>query len=155
MGKALNTWLKLTKNLPMSEEVILNISVAAHFLQSRTEKLCSKFGITGGQYNVLRILKGVYPEGHPRCEIITRMIESSPDITRLIDRLEKQGLVERIRSKEDRRLSLTRITSKGLKVLEKMKPQIDKIQRLFTSNLTDEECMKLSNLTEKIYAHLL
>ncbi|MGA2669252.1 MAG: MarR family transcriptional regulator [Ignavibacteria bacterium] len=155
MGKALNTWLKLKKELPLDEEAILNIHVAAHFIQSKTEKLCAKFGITAGQYNVLRILKGIYPQGHPRCEIITRMIDSSPDITRLIDRLEKQGFVERIRSKEDRRLSLTRITSKGLKVLEKMQPQIDKIQKLFTSNLTNEECMKLSFLTEKIYAHLL
>jgi MarR family 2-MHQ and catechol resistance regulon transcriptional repressor len=155
MGNALNNWLKLKKKPPLSEEVILNIYVAAHFLQNRTEKLCSKYRITGGQYNVLRILKGVHPNGHPRCEVITRMIESSPDITRLIDRLEKQGLVERIRSKEDRRLSLTRITLKGIKLLEKMQPEINRIQKIFTSKLTEEECVKLSFLTEKIYAHLI
>jgi DNA-binding MarR family transcriptional regulator len=155
MGKALNTWLKLTKEPPLSEEVILNIYVAAHFLQSKTEKLCSKFGITVIQYNVLRILKGAYPQGHPRCEIISRMIGSSPDITRLIDRLEKQGLVERIRTKEDRRLSVTRITAKGLKLVERIQPHLDDINKKFTANLTEDDCRKLSALTEKIYSEFI
>jgi DNA-binding MarR family transcriptional regulator len=135
--------------------VILNIYVAAHFLQSKTEKLCSKFGITVIQYNVLRILKGAYPQGHPRCEIISRMIGSSPDITRLIDRLEKQGLVERIRTKEDRRLSVTRITAKGLKLVERIQPHLDDINKKFTANLTEDDCRKLSALTEKIYSEFI
>jgi DNA-binding MarR family transcriptional regulator len=115
------------------------------------EKICSDFGITGAQYNVLRILNGVYPEGHPRCEIIARMIESAPDTTRLIDRLEKLGLVDRDRSGSDRRMSITRITAKGIKLLEKIHPVLIKLQNDLTKNLTNAECRELSAMCEKLY----
>lgn len=94
MGKALNKWLKLTKKVDIREETLLNVQVTSHFIDTLLEKVTDEFGITAAQYNVLRILMGVYPEGHPRCEIISRMIERAPDTTRLIDRLEKQGLLK-------------------------------------------------------------
>lgn len=155
MGKALNTWLKLRKELPVREEVLLNLRVASTLLGHGFEKSISGFGITEPQYNVLRILKGVYPEGHPRCEIISRMIEKSPDTTRLIDRLEKQGLVERDRTNDDRRMSITRITDKGLKVVKEIQPRIEEVNKSITKNLTTEECKSLSGLIEKIYEHLI
>lgn len=134
---------------------MLNLRVASHFAENRVEKICSEFGITGAQYNVLRILRGVYPEGHPRCEIISRMIETSPDTTRLIDRLEKQELVERDKSDEDKRMSITRITKKGLKLLDKMKPVLEADLDIFTKNLTVSECKDLTRLCEKFYSDLI
>ena len=151
MGKALNTWLKLKKKLDVREETLLNIRVASHFLDSSVEKVTSGFGITAAQYNVLRILKGVYPEGHPRCEIISRMIERAPDTTRLIDRLEKTGLVERDRTGTDRRMSITRITKKGIKLIEEIQPEIDAAIKKDTKMLTPSECRTLSVLLEKLY----
>src|SRR6187549_2673367 len=102
MGEALKKWLKMTKELELREEVDLNLRVAVTLLDERFDKIISPFKITPAQYNVLRILKGVYPEGHARCEIAIRMIERASDITRIIDRLEKQNLVVRDRTNEDR-----------------------------------------------------
>jgi DNA-binding MarR family transcriptional regulator len=72
-----------------------------------------QYGITDTQYNVLRILRGAGPEGLCRNEVRDRMIAQVPDVTRLLDRLEFVGLVERKRSVEDRRQVATRITEIG------------------------------------------
>lgn len=155
MAEALNKWLKMKKSPETREEALLNLRVASHFAETRMEKICSGYGITGAQYNVLRILKGVYPEGHARCEIISRMIETAPDTTRLIDRLEKQKLAERDKSVEDRRMSITRITEKGLKLLEDIIPKLDKEISELTRDFSKNECKELSNLCEKIYKNLI
>ena len=133
------------------EEALLNIHVASTFVRGSGEKVFAKYGITDSQYNVLRILKGINPNGHPRCEIIVRMIDKAPDITRLIDRLEKNGLVARVRDGSDRRLSITKITKKGLKLLSDIQPEIEKLMRSLKIDLTDSEWKKLSALAEKIY----
>ncbi len=151
MGEALKKWLKMTKEIPVREEVDLNLRVAVALLDGRFDKMIEPYGITGAQYNVLRILKGVSPKGHARCEIASRMIERASDITRIIDRLEKQGLVERDRTNEDRRISVTRITEKGVEMVDKIKPLIEKEHALNTHNLTKSECKQLSNLLEKLY----
>ena len=151
MGEALKKWLKMTKELELREEVDLNLRVAVTLLDERFDKIISPFKITPAQYNVLRILKGVHPEGHARCEIATRMIERASDITRIIDRLEKQNLVVRDRTNEDRRISITRITEKGIELVEKLKPLVEKEHKENTKGLTDDECMQLSVLLEKLY----
>jgi len=151
MGEVLKKRLKQNKNIPVREELDLNLQIAANILESRFEKMISKFGITASQYNVLRILNGVYPEGHPRCEIAIRMLEIAPDITRLIDRLEKQELVVRDRTKEDRRMSITKITAKGLKLVGEIQPYIEEEHKKATKNLTNDECRELSRLVEKLY----
>ena len=151
MGEVLKKRLKMKKELPVREVLNLNLRVASNILDNRFEKLISQFGITGAQYNVLRILKGVYPGGHPRCEIAIRMIEIAPDITRLIDRLEKQGLVVRDRTSEDRRMSISKLSEKGLKLMNEIQPMIEKEHRHLTKNLSEEECSKLSSLLEKLY----
>src|SRR5712672_1921079 len=71
--------------------------------------------LSATQYNVLRILRGA-PEGLPCGEIASRMITRDPDITRLLDRMEKRGLISRSRESRDRRLVLARITPEGLKL---------------------------------------
>ncbi|HWA05197.1 MAG TPA: MarR family transcriptional regulator [Ignavibacteria bacterium] len=151
MGEALKKWLKMSKDLPVREELGLNLRVAVALLDSRFNKRIEEYGITAVQYNVLRILKGVYPEGHARCEIASRMIERASDITRIIDRLEKQGLVERDRTNEDRRISITRITEKGIEILNKLNKIVEAEHKAHTKYLSDEECRQLSELLEKLY----
>ncbi len=155
MGEILKIALKMKKQPTLREEVSLNLAVASAILKNRFEKMVEPFGITSSQYNVLRILRGVYPEGHPRCEIITRMVDRAPDITRLIDRLEKQGMVKRDRTNEDRRKSITKITEKGIKVLTDTQPLIDREHKELTKKLTDDDCRELSRLTEKLYEELI
>lgn len=154
MGKILSKRLKQTKFESVEQEAILNILVASSHLRSNVESSCSKFGISLSQFNVLRILNGKYPEGYPRCDIISRMIEPAPDVTRLIDRLIKENLVERYSSVEDRRLSLARITKKGQSLLLKIKPQIDSLNQIISNNLSKPESKQLTILLEKVYAKL-
>ena len=111
-----------------------------------------KFGVTRRQYNVLRILKGIYPGGHPRSEIAARVVEQSPDITRIIDRLSDQGLITRKRGKTDKRESLTMITPKGITLVEKVAPYMTEFSNQIEKILGVEDCKKLSVLCEKLYA---
>jgi DNA-binding MarR family transcriptional regulator len=152
MGEALKKWLKMSKALQAREEAVLNLRVAETFLDQRFSAIIEPYGITGSQYNVLRILKGVYPGGHARCEVASRMIERASDITRIIDRLEKQKLVVRDRTTEDRRISITRITERGIELVDKLKPLIEEEHSEITKSLTEKECTQLSGLLEKLYA---
>ena len=93
------------------------------------DEACGERGITQAQYNVLRILRGAHPAGYPRGEISARMVDRAPDVTRLIDRLESAGLVERVKAANDRRLSVTRITRAGLSLLAKLDAPIRAINR--------------------------
>src|ERR1051325_6433181 len=81
------------------------------------ETVCAPFNITGQQYNVLRILRGAEPDGLPTLTIAERMIERTPGITRMIDRLEAKRLVVREIRPQDRRYVHCRITEKGLNLL--------------------------------------
>jgi len=84
--------------------------------------------LSGTQYNVLRILRGA-PEGLPCGEIGNRMITRDPDITRLLDRLEKRNLISRCREAQDRRMVLTRITPEGLKLLSRLDEPVQNAHR--------------------------
>jgi DNA-binding MarR family transcriptional regulator len=85
------------------QEAYLSLLRTADALQARVEARLKEFGLTGTQYNALRILRGAGPEGLPCCEIGERMITHDPDITRLLNRLEDRGFVERTRARHDRR----------------------------------------------------
>lgn len=99
------------------EEVLfVDLLRTADLLARRPAQLLREHGLSSNQYNVLRILRGS-PEGLLCGEIAARMITREPDITRLLDRLEKRGLVGRCRQTADRRRVITRITRDGLEVL--------------------------------------
>ena len=155
MGTVLKRRLKQSHFESTAQEALLNILVCSNHIRSRIEAVCLKQGITHAQFNVLRILNGKYPEGYPRGDIINRMIEPAPDVTRLIDRLIKQGLVKRFTSDQDRRLSLTKITKKGRGVLKKINPKIDSLFKIVSDKINKTERKQLSVLLEKIYADLI
>lgn len=150
MGEALRRRLHQIKFESPVQEAVLNLMVAAGHVRDRIDRVCEDHALTHGQYNVLRILRGA-PEGHARCEIARRLIERAPDVTRLIDRLQRQGLVERARSEEDRRLSLTRITKKGLKVLDTMQPAVDAAFQEIAVRIPIDDADELSRICETIY----
>ena len=101
----------------LEEEVILNLMRTSGFLAAGLVGILKQAGLTATQYNALRILRGAAPEGLSCREIGTRMVTRESDITRLLDRLEKRGLISRRRPAGNRRLVLTRITGQGLKTL--------------------------------------
>lgn len=151
MGEELERRLQQQRFSSPAAEALLSLLVAADHVRARLDALCAEHGLTPGQYNVLRILRGAHPEGQPRCEIIRRMVERAPDVTRLVDRLEQQQLAERCRIKEDRRLSLTRITDRGLALLDTMAPQVAAFEREFGAKLGPRDCRELSRLCGKVY----
>ena len=120
MGETLRKRIRQQRFSSPQQESLLNIMVGANYVREQSERVVRAHGITLPQYNVLRILRGVHPEGHPRYEIAARMLDRAPDVTRIIDRLEEKQLVERERNGSDRRHSITRITSGGLELLESM-----------------------------------
>lgn len=101
----------------IEEEAVLNITRTAEILSQRTADFLRDYQLSQAQYNVLRILRGAEPEGATCSQISERMITRDPDITRLLDRLEARNLVSRERSKEDRRVVMTRISAGGLTLL--------------------------------------
>src|SRR5271157_2893757 len=102
------------------QEAYLSLLRTADALQSSVEARLKEFGLTGTQYNALRILRGAGAEGLACSEVGERMITRDPDITRLLDRLQKLGLVERARGKRDRRVVYGKITAAGLKLLREL-----------------------------------
>jgi|CXWL01.1.fsa_nt_gi DNA-binding MarR family transcriptional regulator len=107
-----------------ADEAVVGILLVAAEVNREFGELCQAQGITLDQYNVLRILRGARDEGLPRCEVAGRMITKSPDVTRMIDRLVKQGLVVRTWGTENRRHSIARISPQGLAVLSALDPHV-------------------------------
>ena len=97
------------------------------------------------QYNVLRILRGT-PEGLPCGEIASRLITRDPDVTRLLDRMEKRGLIARTRESRDRRMVLARITPEGLTLVDGMDEPVQKIHKKQLGHLGKERLRALGEL---------
>jgi DNA-binding MarR family transcriptional regulator len=131
------------------QEAVLNLARTHDHLCQQFQRLFAGAGISGPQYNVLRILRGVGGDGLPSLEIAARMITRTPDITRLVDRLEEAGLVVRTRTPQDRRLVLVRITPAGLDLLARLdQPVLDQHRRAL-GHLSRDELAELSRLLVK------
>jgi DNA-binding MarR family transcriptional regulator len=129
---------------------VIGLQVAAAYVEQLFGDVCAKRGITLEQYNVLRILRGAEPHGHPRYEIRNRLVRRASDVTRLLDRLERMGLVERVRSGEDRRLSISRITTAGLAVLDDVEPERREMQAYIVRDLTPDDLRDLTRICDAI-----
>lgn len=133
------------------QKAMLSLLVAAAAVRRRLEKVSNDHDLFGSQYNILRILAGGPPEGYPRQEIIDRMIDRSPDVTRLADDLEEKGLITRERSQEDRRVILHRLTAEGQRRLEEVTDDLRPVHRAFSDELTEEELKELSRLSTAVF----
>lgn len=130
------------------QEVALNLARTSDRHFAGFTRLFKSLGITAAQYNVLRILRGA-GEALPCQEIGGRMITQLPDITRLVDRLEEAGLVERSRTPEDRRLVLTKITEPGLRLLAGLDGPVSALHTAQLGHLTRDEVAELNRLLVK------
>jgi DNA-binding MarR family transcriptional regulator len=133
-----------------ADETVVSLLVAADHLDQQLSAVMTAHGITADQYNVLRILRGVHPEGHPRHEIARRMIHPAPDVTRMLDRLLRRKLITRIRDSRDGRLSVARITPAGLSLLKRIDPEVEEVQQIATAMLTPAERKELVRLCERL-----
>jgi DNA-binding MarR family transcriptional regulator len=152
MGQVMQQRLQQPRFRTPTQEAMLAVLLAGARLRERVEAVADEAGITGQQYNVLRILRGARPEGLPRCEIGKRTIERAPDLTRIVDRLAREGLVERARSKDDARLSVARITRKGLLVLDRVDPRIEALHRSVKARIGERDARTLTRICERLIA---
>jgi DNA-binding MarR family transcriptional regulator len=134
----------------VAEEAVVGLMVAADHLDRSVAPIWKRHEITADQYNVLRILRGVYPGGHPRNEVARRMIHRAPDVTRMLDRLVRRGLVARVRNADDRRESVATITKAGLALLERIDPDLLAVQKAVTAPLTDPKLRQLVRLCDAL-----
>jgi DNA-binding MarR family transcriptional regulator len=130
------------------EAAFLELLRTTDILSRGLVKVLKTEDLSPTQYNVLRILRGA-PEGLPCGEIADRMITRDPDITRLLDRLEKRALISRCRETRDRRMVMARIVPEGLKLLERLDEPVETAHRQQLAYLGQE---RLRALKELLYA---
>ncbi|MEM8996374.1 MAG: MarR family transcriptional regulator [Acidobacteriota bacterium] len=134
-----------------SEETFLNLQRTANLLQQSVTRLLRQRadGLTPSQYNVLRILRGASPEALTCGDIAERLVTPGPDVTRLLDRLEKRELVARERSDGDRRVVRSHITDAGLHLLAELDaPMLGWLEQ-HLGHLSDDHHRQLSRLLER------
>jgi MarR family transcriptional regulator, organic hydroperoxide resistance regulator len=143
---------KLQKRPASSLEtrVFVALLIAADRLSQQAEQLMKEHSLTGTQYNVLRILRGSEPAGLPCKGIGDRMISHDPDMTRLLDRMEKRGLITRERQVNDRRVVRTRITADGLDILKKLDAPVLELHRRQFRNLAAARLKNLATALEEV-----
>ena len=144
---------ELKQNIPFTSrehEAYLALLRTADALSTEVESWLKEYGLTGTQYNALRILRGAGPEGLPCREIGERMITHDPDITRLLNRLEDRSFVERSRAKHDRRVIYGKITAAGLKLLREMDGPVEKRGRDMLCHVSQKQLKQLIDLLELV-----
>lgn len=131
-----------------SMRAVVNVRYTANFLASLSNNFMSKYDLTMPQFNILRILRGA-GDVMAVNTIKERMVEKSPNTTRLMDKLIDKGFISRERCENDRRVVYVKITNKGLELLAKLDAAMKKTD-LFPKTLTDEEAQQLSDLLDKL-----
>jgi DNA-binding MarR family transcriptional regulator len=132
------------------QQAVVGLLRTADAIKRSLAHVIEPHGITPQQYNVLRILRGAAPEGLPTLTIGERMVEQTPGVTRLIDRLERKGLVERIPCPKDRRRVFCQITPKGLDLLEQLDEPVNRWDAQTVSILPPSEVDSLIKLLDRV-----
>ena len=134
----------------LENRIFVALLQAADALGQEAEQLLKAAGLTGAQYNVLRILRGAEPEGLPCRGIGDRMISHDPDMTRLLDRMEKRGLITRERQTDDRRVVKTRITPQGLSLLKTLDQPVHELHKRQFRHMSAARLKILFELLEEV-----
>ncbi len=146
--------LKMSKPfISQQHELTVGLLFTAERLRDYFFSICQRYGITTQQYNMLRILRGSHPNALSCSEINSRMIQRSPDITRLIRRLELGGYVTRARDSRDNRVVRTLVLPRGLALLESMDTDIRAMHDVF-SVLSEDQRAALIDALQSIRAEL-
>lgn len=138
-------------SLPSGKHKQLHISLllTAERIREYMNRICHAFGITLQQYNILRALHGAHPRALSCAEINSRMIQRSPDITRLLARLEELSLISRCRDIDDNRIVRTGIRQSGIDLLQAMDEMMSSVEDIF-STLSEEDCLHCQKSIEKV-----
>ncbi len=127
----------------------INLIYTLAWLKEKTKLIFEAEGITSQQFNILRILRGSFPQPLSTLQIRERMLEKMSDTSRIVDRLIAKGLVKKVTCKQDRRLVDVIITDKGKKLLDRLDTRQDEIDGVL-SNLSEKDANILSDLLDKI-----
>jgi MarR family transcriptional regulator, organic hydroperoxide resistance regulator len=134
---------------PTTQKTAVSLMRTADLVRRAVSAVIDPFDITPQQYNVLRILRGAGPLGLPTLVIAERMIEQTPGITRLIDRLETKKLVLRKRCPTDRRQVFCLITKDGLALLERLDAPVREAEEQALAALSERQLQQLLSLLER------
>jgi DNA-binding MarR family transcriptional regulator len=134
----------------LEARVFIALQKIADALAQEVEQLLRTHGLTAAQYNVLRILRGAEPEGLACNNISERMISHDPDMTRLLDRMEKRALITRQRQKDDRRVVKTRITPVGLDLLTGLDQPIREVHKRQFQHIPAARLKTLAELLDQV-----
>ena len=137
----------------LEDEAAVALQRTADRLQWRLSEMLKTFGLSPTQYNALRILRGAGDQGRSCSEIAERMINHDPDITRLVDRLERRGLVARSREGRDRRVITTRITPAGLDLLATLDGPLEQFGKKLLGPLGEQRLRTLLQILQAIREH--
>jgi DNA-binding MarR family transcriptional regulator len=137
-----------------SQEAYLALLRTADDSRRYISQVLEPAGVTLQQYNVLRILRGAGPEGLPTLAIGERMLERTPGVTRLIDRMVKKGWVTRSRCTDDRRRVWCKITRSGLTLLDALHEAVEGVDDSFREVLDEHEIVALIGYLDRLRGHL-
>lgn len=132
------------------QEAFLSLLRTGDLVKHRFHQLLESAGVTFQQYNVLRILRGAGSEGIPTLEIGDRMIERTPGVTRLLDRLEAKDLVRRERCPQDRRKVLCFISPKGLGLLSSLDAPVMEADEAVFQGMAEEDLDTLIRILDRL-----
>ncbi|MDX2134529.1 MAG: MarR family transcriptional regulator [Saprospiraceae bacterium] len=146
--------IKSTRALPPRQRATLNILFTASWISAFQGRYLRQFGLTGPQYNILRILRGSHPKALTVLDIKCRMLDRSSNVSRLVEKLRASGLVDRCSHKDDRRMVLVNITEAGKKLLSDIDAKgFTRAEFQPGQSLTENEADLLAELLDKYREH--
>lgn len=143
--------IKQTKFRSEYQKALVNIIYTSSWIAEKLRRFLEPHGLTHQQYNVLRILRGSYPNPLSTIEIRSRMLDKMSDVSRIVDRLVAKGLVEKRVSRKDKRLVDIIISQKGKALMSEMDKYLDDMDKIAV-NITETEARNLNRILDKMRA---
>jgi DNA-binding MarR family transcriptional regulator len=154
MAPGIQAEIKQTKPFSsLEEEAFISLLRTADQLQLHVAEFLKPYGLSPTQFNALRILRGAGDLGLPCSEVGERMINHDPDITRLMDRMERRGWVRRRRDQKDRRVITARITPAGLDLLKTLDQPVEEFNRQLLGKIGEAKLKSLLRTLEMARDH--
>ena len=149
-GKSIEEELKMSGFSSPYQKVLLNLMFTSAWWEARVQEVLKGFGLTEQQYNVLRILKGQQGKPMNLYMIQERMIHRMSNATRIVEKLRQKGLAERVICETNRRQVEVSITDEGESLLNRVMPEMEKLQERMAGNIDADEAERLHELLEKL-----
>lgn len=142
--------IKQSKFNDVYQKLVINMLFTSNWLRDAQNNLLKQYDILPQHYNVLRILKGKYPNPSSPGDIKEVMIDKGTDVTRLLDKLVSKGLVKRNLCEENRRKMDVYITKEGISLLDEVEKPLQDLLTEIKNRITGEEAETMSSLLDKM-----